>query len=120
MHFSFASGDLTRTKTDLLVIPLFDNELNDKKKQPPVLQRADKKLKGLLIKTAGQEGFKAKADQTFCFHSTGRVPASRVMLLGLGARAKFNFEVLRMAAGRAIKAANRMRLKNLVMQLPVV
>ena len=34
MHFSFASGDATRQRADVLVIPLFDNELTDKKKQP--------------------------------------------------------------------------------------
>jgi leucyl aminopeptidase len=120
MHFSFASGDFTRTKTDLLVIPLFDNEVTDKRKQPKLLQSADKKLKGLLQKTAVQEGFKGKSEQLFCLNTTGRVAPARVLLLGLGARTKFNAEVLRMAAGRAVKAANKMRVKNVIFALPTV
>ncbi|MFT3836809.1 MAG: leucyl aminopeptidase [Myxococcaceae bacterium] len=120
MHFTFASGDQTRSKTDLLVIALFDNELSDKKKQPKALAQADKKLKGLLLKTAAQEGFKGRTDQVFMLHSQGRISPARVMLLGLGSRAKFTFETLRMAAGRAVKNANRSRLKTMTFSLPVV
>ena len=54
------------------------------------------------------------------FLSHGKVPAARVILVGLGARAKFTAELLRLAAGRAVKAATRVKAKIVAVQLPVV
>src|SRR4051812_41994632 len=100
MNFSFAGGDAARAKADVLVIPVFDNELNDKKKQAQAVASADKKLKGLLLKTAAQEGFKGKSEQLLALHTHGKLGAARVLLIGLGSRAKFSAEVLRLAMGR--------------------
>ncbi|MBX7112779.1 MAG: leucyl aminopeptidase [Myxococcaceae bacterium] len=119
MQFSFATGDAAKSRCEVLVLGIFDNELSDKKKQPKALASIDKKLKGLLVKAAMQEGFKGKAEQLFSFHSHGKIAAARVFLLGLGSRARYQPEVLRMAAGRAIKAANRLRAKSITVALPV-
>jgi leucyl aminopeptidase len=120
MNFIFASGDASRARADLLIVPLFDNELSDKKKQPKALASTDKKLKGLLLKSAAQEGFKGKAEQSLLLHTHGKLSAGRVLLLGLGNRNRFTPEVLRLACGRAIKAANRLRLKSVAFALPVI
>jgi len=120
MHFSIATGDASRAKADVLVLPLFDNELTDKRRQPAALAKADKKMRGLLLKLAAQEGFKGKAEQTCTLQTHGKLGAARVVLVGLGARAKFTNEVLRQAVGRAVKAANRAKAKNVALQLPVV
>jgi leucyl aminopeptidase len=120
MNFSFASGDASRARADLLIVPLFDNELTDKKKQPKALVSCDKKLRGLILKSATQEGFKGKAEQTLLLHTHGKIATGRILLLGLGSRTRFTPEVLRLACGRAIKMANRLRLKSVVLALPVV
>src|SRR3954470_20955588 len=100
MNFTLVAGDSARAKADVLVIPVFDNELNDKKKQAQALASADKKLKGLLLKTAAQEGFRGKAEQMLTLHTHGKLGAGRVLLVGLGPRARFSGEVLRLAMGR--------------------
>src|SRR5438552_2653705 len=100
MNFSFASGDPARAKADILVLPVFDNELSDKKKTAAALTGADKKLKGLLLKTAAAEGFKGKGEQMLSLHTHGKLGAGKVLLVALGTRAKFNHEVLRLAMGR--------------------
>jgi leucyl aminopeptidase len=120
MNFSFVAADASKAKADVLVFPVFDTDLTEKKNPPKALLSVDKKTKGLLFKTAASEGFKGKADQTFVFLSQGKVPAIRVVLVGLGARAKFTAELLRLAAGRAVKAATRVKAKNVTVQLPVV
>jgi leucyl aminopeptidase len=120
MNFTFAGGDATRVRADVLVLPLFDNEVSDKRKQPKALTQADKKLKGLLLKTAAAEGFKGKAEQSLLMHSHGKLGASRVLLIGLGNRARFNPEVLRLAMGRAVKAANRLKVRSAAVLIPVV
>ena len=120
MHFSFAAADAAKARADVLVFPLFDTDLTDKKSPPRALLSVDKKTRGLLFKTAIGEGFKGKADQTFVFQSHGKVPAARVIFVGLGARAKFTAEILRLAAGRAVKTATRLKAKTASVQLPVV
>ena len=120
MHFTLVSADATKARADVLVFPVFDNDLGGKKSTATSLLRADKKLKGLLLKTAAQEGFKGKADQTFVLQTHGKLPAGRVILVGLGARARFTAETLRLAAGRAIKTAAKTKAKTAVVQLPVV
>ncbi len=120
MNFTFASGDASVSRADLLIIPLFDNELSDKKLQPTPLVSCDKKLSGLILETAAQEGFKGKSEQSLILHTHGKVAGSRILLLGLGSRARFTPEVLRLACGRAIKAANRLRLTSVAIALPIV
>ncbi len=120
MNFTFAAGDATKARADVLVLPVFDNELSGKKLASLALARADKKLKGQVLKLAAQEGFKGKADQTCVVQTHGKVGAARLLLVGLGARAKFTPETLRLAAGRAVKAANRLKAKTALVQLPVV
>ncbi|QSQ24668.1 leucyl aminopeptidase [Pyxidicoccus parkwayensis] len=116
MNFSFVSGDATKASGELLVIPLFEGELGDT--APSSLAAADSALEGRLRGAAAQEGFKAKAEQSFLMHTHGRATAERVMLLGLGNRARFNPEVLRLAAGRAVKAAQRLKVGSVAFVLP--
>jgi leucyl aminopeptidase len=120
MNFAFATADAAKVRADVVVFPLFDTDLTDKKHPHAALARADKATKGLLLEAAHDEGFKGKAEQTFTFLTQGKLGASRVILVGLGARARFTAEVLRLAAGRAVKAANRLKAKTAVVQLPVV
>lgn len=120
MNFVLAAADAAKARADVLVFPLFDTDLTDKKNPHASLQRTDKKMKGALLKAAAQEGFKGKAEQTFVFQTHGRVGADRVVLVGLGARAKYTTEVLRLAAGRAVKVAGRVKARTVALQLPTV
>lgn len=120
MNFSFGTGHASAAKADVLVLPLFDTDLTEKKNPPSAWVKSDKKMRGLLAKLAQQEGFKGKADQSCVIQTHGKLGVTRVILLGLGTRAKFNAEVLRMAIGRGIKAANKLKSKTAVIQLPGV
>ena len=120
MNFSFASTDPSRNPADLWVLTVFENEFTEKKGALPALTSADKKLRGLLIKSASAEGFKAKADQSFLLHSHGKVKPSRIMLAGLGARTKYTHEALRLLSGRVVKAAAKLKVKTVAFSLPTV
>jgi leucyl aminopeptidase len=119
MNFTLAPFDAVKTKADVLVLPLFDTDLTDKAKRPRELVAADKRLKGLLLASAAQEGFKAKVEQSLVLHTHGKLGAGKVILIGLGSRAKFEPEVLRLAAGRAVKLANKFRPKSAAFYLPI-
>jgi leucyl aminopeptidase len=116
MNFSFVAGDASLAGGAMLVIPLFDGDLGDD--APEALAVTDKALEGALRAAATQEGFKAKTDQTLVLNSLGKLPDERVVLLGLGARARFTPEVLRLAAGRAAKLAQKLKLGELSIVLP--
>jgi leucyl aminopeptidase len=116
MNFSFSSGEATRANGELLVIPLFEGELGTN--QVATLAGADSALEGRLASAAAQEGFKGKADQSFVLNTLGRLEAERVLLLGLGSRTKYVPEVLRLAAGRAAKTAQRLKVRTLVFAVP--
>ncbi len=118
MNFSIVTGDPARTRSDALVLFAFAGEVSDKKKRALALTSADAKSRGALLKTAASEGFSGKAEQLFSFNASGRLATSRVILAGLGTRAQFSTEVLRLAAGRAIKAAGRVRARNVAIALP--
>ncbi|QSQ14414.1 leucyl aminopeptidase [Myxococcus landrumensis] len=116
MNFTFVTGDATLANGELLVIPLFEGELSEG--APVSLASADRALEGRLRGAATQEGFKGKADQSLMMHTLGRTTAGRVLLLGLGNRARFQPEVLRLALGRASKAAQRLKVASLAVALP--
>ncbi len=120
MNFVFGSGDASKARADVLVLPVFDTDLTDRKAPPNAVQRLDKKLRGLLLKLSAQEGFKGKTDQVNVVQTHGKLAATRVLLVGLGSRAKFTNETLRLAAGQAVKAANRLKARNVAVQLPVL
>jgi leucyl aminopeptidase len=116
MQFSLVSGEAAPVSGELLVIPLFEGELGDA--APAPLATADSALEGKLRAAATQEGFKGKVDQSFLMHTLGRLGADRVLLLGLGNRARFQPEVLRLAAGRAAKTAQRLKSTAIGFRVP--
>jgi leucyl aminopeptidase len=116
MNYSFISGEAARASGELLVIPLFEGELGDK--SPAPLATADKALSGKLAQAATQEGFKGKAEQSFVMHTLGGLESERLVLLGLGSRARYSPEALRQAAGRAAKTAQRLKVRTLVFAVP--
>src|SRR5262249_10540426 len=75
-------------------------------------------LAGRLLRAAGEEGFRGKVDQTFVFHTHGRLPSARVVLVGTGPRERTDAESLRQASGRGVKAAQRVRARSVALALP--
>src|SRR5262249_61164097 len=75
-------------------------------------------LDGRLSRAAREEGLRGKSDQTFVFHTHGRLAAERVVVAGLGPAAQRDGEALRQAAGRGVKAAQRLRAKTVTIAVP--
>jgi len=119
IKFSLTSDPAQNAPGELLAIPLFEADLTEKSDEQALAQ-ADNALGGLLLKAAAEEGFKAKAEQSCLLHTHGKLTVQRVLLLGMGNRAKFNPEVLRQTAGRAAKAASRLRAREVSFALPPV
>ncbi len=117
MEIQLSTTALTDSKAKLIALPLFEEELS-KKGGSAVLAALDEALGGVLLDAATQEGFKAKANQKFSLHTHGKLGASRVVLLGLGTRAAYGTEALRLAAGVAAKEGARTGAGTVALGLP--
>jgi len=112
-RFALASGAPAGTRADVLV--LFAEEAP---RPNGAVAEVNQALAGQLVRAATEEGFRGKADQTFVLHTHGRLPASRVVLVGTGPRERADAETLRQAAGRGVKAAQRLRARSVAMAVP--
>src|SRR5688572_24097797 len=106
MDVSVAASEPTQGSVDVWFVTLFEGELKAPKK-PPALSRVEASLLDILRKSAEQEGFAGKVEQTFVLHTHGKLPQDRLVLLGLGDRKKLTSEAVRQAAGRAAKLGHR-------------
>ncbi|HZY03577.1 MAG TPA: leucyl aminopeptidase [Anaeromyxobacteraceae bacterium] len=96
----------------LLALPVFEEDLADPKRG--LVGEIDRRLGGHLLAAARDEEFQGKADQSLLLYGLGQLGAARVMLLGLGSRERAaadlpraGFEPLRVAAGKAARAAQK-------------
>jgi leucyl aminopeptidase len=112
-RFALASGAPVGTRADVLV--LFAEEAP---RPNGAVAEVNQALSGQLVRAATEEGFRGKVDQTFVLHTHGRLPAARVVLVGTGPRNRMDAEALRQAAGRGVKAAQKLRARSVAMAVP--
>jgi leucyl aminopeptidase len=113
---TLATASVLRLDADVLVLPVLESD--GKAAQDATMTDVDRALGGHLHRAAAADGFKGRADQLFVFHSQGRLPAARVVLVGLGPRERCTAEHLRQAAGRGVRAALRAKGVQVVLQVP--
>ncbi len=131
MKLSIAFGDLSKQPSELLLLPLFAGARAPKEKKvgesvsgwkngaTGELEALDRLAGGLLLSSAKEERFAAKSDQLLLLHTHQKAGAKRVGLLGLGHTPEKPFplshkkkedavaEALRLAMGRAARAARK-------------
>lgn len=70
----------------------------------------DAALDGCLARMASSREFTGKANSSRLIHTLGRLPAERLLLVGLGKRAELSADCLRQAAGSAMQALRSARV----------
>ncbi len=94
-------------KASLLAVPVFEEEWAAHR---GLVRDLDRRLEGHLAAAAREEDFRARPDSSLALNTLGRLPAARLVLLGLGKRDGAGapaLEPLRMAAGKAARLAPR-------------
>ena len=84
---------------------------------PPSLKAIDAALGDTLSKLAAKEEFTGKRDQMLAVATLGRIPADKIILLGLGDRRSIGAPAARAFAAKAARAANGERAKSLALAL---
>lgn len=102
------------TTADVLAIAVYSG--TSIKDEP--LASLDAKLGGGLAKLVDRAEFKGKKDQVLDFPSLGKLPASRIILFGLGAKDEMTDADLRMCAAKVARQANDGKNSSLTLAYP--
>jgi len=101
------SGDILAEKTQLLVLPIFEKE----KKTDDSIEIIDKSLDGEISFLLQNKDFTGESKKTFIISTYGKLPAKRIMLLGMGKRNKADNNVLREVFGTAALKAKELKVR---------
>lgn len=115
LKLSCATTDPTKASADLLALGVL---AGDSVSTTAPLDALDKVLAGALADVIQRQEFTGKKDQTVEIETLGRLPAKRLMLVGLGDEAKLDAEGLRTFSARAARAANAAKATSLAFGIP--
>ncbi len=102
-------------KADLLAVGCGEDTLDDN----ALLDSLDAALGGFLRASIRDERFKAKSGQSLVLPTHGRLPCTRLALLGLGKRTAITVSALRAFAGRAARLAHGAGARRLAILPPL-
>ena len=107
MRFTVIQGSLTEAACDALAVNLFEGVTHLGGGTGAV----DKALDGAITHLIADEKFEGKMGQTAVLHTFGRIPAKKVILVGLGKSEEFDTEGARRASAAAAKRAADLNAK---------
>ena len=98
-------GKAETASTEVLVLTHCEGE-SLAKQDAALLDRA---LGGSLRKLLQSKEFEGKANEVLLYHTHGKVPAKRLILVGLGKKNAVTLETIRQALGSAAKRVRQAR-----------
>jgi len=113
MKVDVAGGPLETSKTDAIVVGVYAEE----KTLRDAAARVDKALGGQLSEVLEAERFSAKPAHVTHVHTAGRIPAGRVIVVGLGKRVDLTLETVRRAASAALRRARDLGAKSVAIDV---
>lgn len=100
MEIKFRDLSAEKIKTDLLTLPVKEEGIRE-----PVVRLLDRLLKGRLSEQIKKSKFTGAEGTTLLHATAGRLPASHVLLVGMGKGHEIDTDSWRKAGARAKKAA---------------
>lgn len=113
MELKISTESIERTKTEALVLPLYENE-----KTIGSLKIIDNLLNNSIQKVLDSKEFKAELNETYLLQTYGKIPAHRIVLVGLGKRDDFKIDRTRQIAGTSALAVRSLGMKTFSILLP--
>ena len=107
MKLTFHARSVVEAEGDVLVVGAHAAE----KRLSPGVAVVDRALKGLLSEVLRSEKFEGKPEELAYVHTAGRLPAKRVLVVGLGKRKELDAERVRRAAASAVRRSRDLGAK---------
>jgi len=108
MEIRVKQGSLTEAVCDVLIVNLFEGV----KTPGGGTGAVDKALGGLISSyVIEKEGFKGKLNQMYVLPTHGKIPADKVLVVGLGKSGEFSLNKIREVASKTIKKAKSLKAK---------
>lgn len=82
------------------------------------LQSIDQQLGGIITEIISNETFTGKEAETLLVHSLGKIPAKKIILLGLGKEENLKADTIRRLAAKAVKESEKIKA-NTVAMMPI-
>ncbi len=101
-------GAIQSVEADLIVVNLFEGV----EKPGGATGAVDGALGGLISRVLETGDFKGEKGKTVLLYSFGRIPAPRVLIVGLGKKEDFNLDVVREVSAIAAQKARDLGVKN--------
>ncbi len=113
MKVGVGAGALESTKADAVVVGVYAEE----KRLRDGAARLDRALGGQLSEVLQAEGFAGKPAHVTHLHVNGRIPARRVVVVGLGKRVDLHLETVRRAAAAGLRRARDLGAKSAAVEV---
>ncbi len=108
MEIKVNQGSLTEAKCDVLIINLFEGV----KSPGGGTGAVDNALGGLISSyVIEKEGFKGKFGEMYVLQTFGKIPADKVLVVGLGKSSEFNLNKIRELSSKAVNKALSLKAK---------
>ena len=107
MKVKASARDATKVRADALIVNIFQGV----KKPGGVTGAVDSALDGAISKLVSDGEIKGTLGQVTTIHVFGQMPASRVVVVGLGRKRDFDAEAARRATAAAMRAMKRVGAK---------
>lgn len=98
---------------DALVIGIYEGVKSLREE----LQQLDEQIDNTIKNMIRDEEFKGKDSELTVIHTLGKIPAKKIILVGLGKSESFNDEVLRKSSALAVKTANKGKCRTIAFDL---
>ncbi len=120
MKMHLASEQLSGLAVDLLAVCAVDDQTSKEKdaRPQPALLTSDAALQSAASAVLASGEFKAAANETLLLHAPAGLAAKRLLIVGLGKRAKATTHAVRTAAGTSVRFCKPRTLRNLAFALP--
>jgi leucyl aminopeptidase len=116
MRIDAKQGRVETEATEALVLPQYEGEALSKQ-DAGVL---DKTLGGALRELLRSKEFEGKANEVVLFHTQGKIPAKRLILVGLGKKKDAGLDQIRQAMGYAAKRVRQAKAGSFTVAVPSV
>jgi leucyl aminopeptidase len=117
-ELSFAS--LAQIEIELLAVTVLDTQTakGPDAKPQPVLLTSDEKVRSAAAAVLSSGEFKAGPNETVLLHAPAGLKAKRLLLVGLGKKARATVHAVRNAAGTAVRYTKPRGIRELVFAVP--